>query len=72
MFEMYPTEDYPRTPLLPLPESVVGPELKPFHLHAAYYCGDDEVLTDAEQSELDAYAHRQWQLDAIDNERFED
>jgi len=66
MFEMYPTEDYPRVRLLPLPESVVGPEVKPFDLHFAYYTGEDEALADSEADALEDYAYRQWVLDGIE------
>jgi hypothetical protein len=34
-------EDCGRIAMLPCPAPVVGPEVKPYGLHAAYYCGDE-------------------------------
>lgn len=55
-------QDYGRISLLPLPASVVGPELHPFELHAAYYIGDDEVVGLDEMGDLEHYAYEQWVL----------
>jgi hypothetical protein len=61
-----PNEDFGRLALRSPPETVVGPEVKPFDLHFAYYTGEDEALADSEADALEDYAYRQWVLDGIE------
>jgi len=54
--------DVSRISLPPMPQKVSRTEKRsrPHSLAFAYYAGDDEVLTDSDQTDLDRAAYQQW------------